>query len=383
MIAKLPTSYYYDHFTAAHRTRSKKQLPTVTEYGSNKLNHKRSKEHQRQIINKVRQAGILPTHPSSKNNLPSYSKELEYFENYNYDNTNSKMTIFHHHPPPPPLRAPVIPPPFPLNFPLPPLPVCNCHTYYQFYSCGCPDQGYDSYGNPVPSTYLCHHYFAPLPEQIWDRGVGFQHRNPNALPHSDVPRVLPFACFQHNNLAREVVRPEEVKARRAKFLEGRMNDPEAVAEVNNRIWKVSKGRRGKLYNGDQGVQLPGRGAIWPRPGRAGMPLEEARGDEVKRNYWIDRCRVLRDDPDAMWRGEEWDVDLDVDVRDERALGVWGYAPRTTLHQLFEPAKSDPYSGGAFTINESVINSAWSFTWGPGRAAELLQRATMLDTLLQM
>ncbi|KAK0649592.1 hypothetical protein B0T16DRAFT_492196 [Cercophora newfieldiana] len=303
--------------------------------------------------------------------------------------------VIHHYPPPPPTPPTTFTRPFPRDFPTPPFPTCTCCTFYQLYACGCPDAGRDpATGTPIPSIYRCPHTFAPIPEQIWNRGCGFQHKNP--FPHSDVVRVLPFACFAHAGVARRWVSPEALREKRRKVIEGRWMDQAVVADVNLRL--LGRGTQGKRKRGEEAagvrtVPLPGRGAIWGVKRRRTVRTEveaqaEAARVEAKRTrYWVDRYEASRGDPAAAWRSEEREVDVDL-LEERKGEFLWGthvVRPKTRfrLSPRFAPDKEDIYENGAWEVDEEVLRNVWDLNWGIQGAAELLGRATTVNTLLTM
>jgi len=98
------------------------------------------------------------------------------------------------------------------------IPTCTCHTFIQFYLCGCPDRGIGPQGQAIPSVYYCPAFYLPVVEQCILATLGFTHRVPHqqdaaaaALPHDDTPRFLPFPCYAHMQHAQIKISPAELQ----------------------------------------------------------------------------------------------------------------------------------------------------------------------------
>ncbi|KAK4443892.1 hypothetical protein QBC34DRAFT_443004 [Podospora aff. communis PSN243] len=260
---------------------------------------------------------------------------------------------------------------FPKDFNPPPFPTCTCTLTLQLYLCGCPDAGYNTAtGLPNLTEFRCPVHFCPLPEQIWYRGAGFQHKDPYAPPQvgERYPvRVLPFPCYGHAQVTRNYVPPAELKRRRQDFLESRRDNEEAVMEVNRAILRSSKRRRGSFIGGDVGRTMKGRTAIF-KPGARGKAA--VKNENERRRYWLDRVEAAREDCDARWREEEREVDLEV------------LAGRRLSARFAWPGE-DGYAYGAVEDNLTSLRDTWMQTWGDDKGKRLLARADMTDTGLVM
>ncbi|KAK4161650.1 hypothetical protein QBC43DRAFT_323360 [Cladorrhinum sp. PSN259] len=106
------------------------------------------------------------------------------------------------------------------------LPICNCHYFFQYHSCGCPDnitKGSQSprYQKHIPSLRKCAVHFFPLHRQIDLTCRGFRHVPPGPnLPFDNTPRILPFPCYKHQEECRITLSQSQMETRLK-----RMNDP--------------------------------------------------------------------------------------------------------------------------------------------------------------
>ncbi|KAL2172282.1 hypothetical protein VTG60DRAFT_6660 [Thermothelomyces hinnuleus] len=91
-------------------------------------------------------------------------------------------------------------------------PVCDCHYYYQYYLCGCPDRYVATAGGRlkhIPSRQGCAIWYKPFIERLVHHNAGFRH-NPN-LPTRPDPSVLPFPCYRHLMESRIFLSPDELQ----------------------------------------------------------------------------------------------------------------------------------------------------------------------------
>ncbi|KAK0611269.1 hypothetical protein B0T14DRAFT_571179 [Immersiella caudata] len=225
----------------------------------------------------------------------------------------------------------------------------------------------------ITTEHLCPVYFCPIPEQIWYNGAGFTHHNLKApLAEGEVypVRVLPFPCFAHAQTCRNWISPEEVKRKRKDYMEGRRDDERAVADVNVRILRSNKRRRGEFVGGDKGRVMRGKAGFWAPVGIDGKVKRSLKDEKERRRFWVDRLEAAREDCDARWREEERGVDL------ERLAG-------RRLSVRYAWPGEDGYAWGAVEDNATALRIAWDRTWGKGNAAALLMRADATDTGLVM
>ena len=110
--------------------------------------------------------------------------------------------------------------------------VCDCHWYYQFYLCGCPDRA-TPIGNGrtrhEPCYQGCEVWYKPLWEQVIKLSSGFRH-NPNP-PLRPEPSVLPFPCYRHLMESRIFLSAEELHTMRNRLMDPEWN-PVRAARLN-------------------------------------------------------------------------------------------------------------------------------------------------------
>ncbi|KAH6844821.1 hypothetical protein B0I37DRAFT_406456 [Chaetomium sp. MPI-CAGE-AT-0009] len=110
--------------------------------------------------------------------------------------------------------------------------VCDCHWYYQFYLCGCPDR-VTPIGNGrtrhEPCYQGCEVWYKPKWEQVINLTTGFRH-NPNP-PLRPEPSVLPFPCHRHLMESRIFLLPEELHTMRNRLMDPVWN-PVRAARLN-------------------------------------------------------------------------------------------------------------------------------------------------------
>ncbi|KAK4099852.1 hypothetical protein N658DRAFT_559980 [Parathielavia hyrcaniae] len=141
----------------------------------------------------------------------------------------------------------------------PPLPweraACDCHYYYQFYLCGCPDlvaRTNTSRVAHILSFQKCYiHYEPPWKQRVREK-LGFFH-NPSP-PIADDPSVLPFPCHRHLMEARVFLPPSTLREQRQRLIDPRWN-PLSAARLNRnrsamrrfqdegRAWETAKRMR--------------------------------------------------------------------------------------------------------------------------------------------
>ncbi|KAH6649574.1 hypothetical protein F5144DRAFT_588254 [Chaetomium tenue] len=110
--------------------------------------------------------------------------------------------------------------------------VCDCHWYYQFYLCGCPDRA-TPIGNGrtrhEPCYQGCEVWYKPKWEQVIKLSSGFRH-NPNP-PLRPEPSVLPFPCHRHLMESRVFLSAEELHTMRNRLMDPMWN-PVRAARLN-------------------------------------------------------------------------------------------------------------------------------------------------------
>ncbi|EAQ92137.1 hypothetical protein CHGG_00372 [Chaetomium globosum CBS 148.51] len=113
--------------------------------------------------------------------------------------------------------------------------VCDCHWYYQFYLCGCPDRA-TPIGNGrtrhEPCYQGCEVWYKPKWEQIIKLSSGFRH-NPNP-PLRPEPSVLPFPCHRHLMESRVFLSAEELHTMRNRLMDPMWNP------VRSSTWEDKK-----------------------------------------------------------------------------------------------------------------------------------------------
>ncbi|KAL1838182.1 hypothetical protein VTJ49DRAFT_2963 [Mycothermus thermophilus] len=135
------------------------------------------------------------------------------------------------------------------------LPTCNCHYYYQYYVCGCPDQTRPNTDVHIPSFKRCDLSYQPFLVRLKYWIQGFQH-NPNPPLRNEVS-VLPFPCFKHMMEARVFLSPEALALERQRLLDPRANPVSAARHNANtvkmrqfqdecRTWEFLKRKRDAL-----------------------------------------------------------------------------------------------------------------------------------------
>ncbi|KAK3290120.1 uncharacterized protein B0H64DRAFT_453040, partial [Chaetomium fimeti] len=102
--------------------------------------------------------------------------------------------------------------------------VCDCHWFYQFYLCGCPDR-VTPIGNGrtrhEPCYQGCEVWYKPKWEQVINLTTGFRH-NPNP-PLRPEPSVLPFPCHRHLMESRIFLSAEELHTMRNRLMDPMWN----------------------------------------------------------------------------------------------------------------------------------------------------------------
>ncbi|KAL2179495.1 uncharacterized protein P884DRAFT_320393, partial [Thermothelomyces heterothallicus CBS 202.75] len=119
-------------------------------------------------------------------------------------------------------------------------PVCDCHYYYQYYLCGCPDRYVATAGGRlkhIPSRQGCAFWYKPFIERLVQHNAGFRH-NPNPPTRPD-PSVLPFPCYRHLMESRIFLSPDELRAWRRRLSDPRWN-PVSAARLNHNMSQLQK-----------------------------------------------------------------------------------------------------------------------------------------------
>ncbi|KAK3376044.1 hypothetical protein B0T24DRAFT_699028 [Lasiosphaeria ovina] len=316
-----------------------------------------------------------------------------------------------------PLSQPVFQPIFqqPLERPQPPS--CRCFTLIQLYLCGCPDQGWDKNGYPIPSVHKCEVHWLPWIVQAVFNALGFKH-NDDKPPHSPEIRVLPFPCFKHQEQAKTYITPQKLEEAKARALDRKENRIQAE-KLNKRIKEIlDMARERRTIEGSR--KLTTR---LMREARLSERMREARprpfgiddsnssdsgdgGDDSddsdssggsddtysSLNSFSSFDGFDSDSSDDMWEcvREEHSVDLYKLDAAPLARATWARPPRALwdngnpFYPMYEQPANRGYDGGAYALNDLVIRQAQHNNWYHKDPQETWRKhATTDPTLLHM
>ncbi|KAK4146654.1 uncharacterized protein C8A04DRAFT_25574 [Dichotomopilus funicola] len=280
--------------------------------------------------------------------------------------------------------------------PLQPLPfwqraVCDCHYFYQFFLCGCPDHPFDpttttgtnpNNTNPhLPSTHTpnfrpCAIAQAPKIDQLRHLLTGFRHnRTP---PIRREPSILPFPCFRHLQEARQYLPPAALRGARKRLLDPKWN-PVGVRRLNENY-------RGMVrFMGGVGYGRGTQGGLEEEEGVEEVEMEVEGGKSGKRVTFWD----LEDSDEPQQRQQRQRVHRIVGEKRKRdeekgwSSGEkdWGSILRPRSRR--RSSTSDPGSGsGSTDYDEFSINELDPSTDMEGFHEQFQKRLAQLEAQRQ-
>ncbi|KAK4150990.1 hypothetical protein C8A00DRAFT_17549 [Chaetomidium leptoderma] len=245
-------------------------------------------------------------------------------------------------------------------------PVCDCHFYYQYYLCGCPDRtapmdaGHSCH---VPCFQGCPMRYKPLWEQEMHHGYGFQH-NPNPPTSSD-PSVLPFPCYRHAVESCILLPPSALRNTRNRLMDPQWN-PFSIQRKNRNMHMLQRFKdQGRSWEGKKRVREEEGDESSRRPPRKRRSkpetLELAHSSSSSRNHFATLDWLLEEQSIDLWAQDGY-----------RSRCPPPLAPREQQQQesgdgmvrdvVFDGNTHRGYHGGAYKLDHDVLHQARVANW---------------------
>ncbi|KAK4033292.1 hypothetical protein C8A01DRAFT_19748 [Parachaetomium inaequale] len=257
-------------------------------------------------------------------------------------------------------------------------PVCDCHWFYQFYLCGCPDQTTPGEGGRTEhqlSYAGCPIWHMPKVEQAVQLRNGFRH-NPNP-PVRLEPSILPFPCYRHLMESRAFLSPAELHAARKRLMDPRWN-PAGAARVNGNIRKLQLFQQeGRTWEAkkrvreeeDDGLPPPPPRRRRMQPQRPILNPPSTQPPVRSRNHYTTLTWLLDEQSTDLWHLDGYRSHLpplkDRQTKEEaEKTKKKREKDRLVLDASYDGPTHTGYFGGAYKIDAEVLHQARIANWHP-------------------